>query len=179
MQFGGCTYTKKIISFLNFRFTWCPLLPLAPRGSRSEGIQAREARSSQPGGCPAAPGSLTFLLPRRRCTHFTGLLSPDLAPVLLQPRPVPRKAGQRAEGRGRRWTPLVGFPQYLHPPCWGWRCLWWALDFYSHGPQLCPGRADSPSVKWAEIHRPAHSWVLHLLSPHLLCAWYAGLDTGT
>ena len=156
MQFGGCTYTKKIISFLNFRFTWCPLLPLAPRGSRSEGIQAREARSSQPGGCPAAPGSLTFLLPRRRCTHFTGLLSPDLAPVLLQPRPVPRKAGQRAEGRGRRWTPLVGFPQYLHPPCWGWRCLWWALDFYSHGPQLCPGRADSlwNGQRFIALHTP-------------------------
>ena len=105
MPFGGCTYTKKIINFLNFEFTWCPLFPLAPHSSRSECIQAREAGVSHLGDCPAAPWPLTFLLPRRSCTHFTDLLPPELGPVLLQTQPVPGKTGQRAEGGGE---PLLG-----------------------------------------------------------------------
>lgn len=43
----------------------------------------------------------------------------------------------------------------------------------------CAWASDSPSVKWVEIHCPEHSRVLHSLSPHPLCAWYASLDTGT
>ena len=107
MQFGGCTYTKEIISFLNFGFTWCPLLPLAPRGSGSEGIQAHEAWGSHPGGCPAAPGPLTFLLPRRRCAHFTGLLVPGLGPSFSSHGRCP---GRQGRGQREETDPSCGLP---------------------------------------------------------------------
>ncbi|KAI4531600.1 hypothetical protein MG293_018114 [Ovis ammon polii] len=91
----------------------------------------------------------------RSCAHFTGLLPPDLGPVLLQTQLVPGKVGQRAKGGGG------GGPHILRLLC---RAL--------HPTSSPPVAADSPKKYHCKISQGPPP--LPFLLPELYPVLYKG-----